>query len=445
MSATNKAVQKKTPIFTHEGAPAMHINAVQQLRRTLMTCMLWEDGFYEDGQTVASRIQDLVAKIKPEVVMNMAIEAREKMKLRHAPLLVVREMARLPTHKALVSKALEAVIQRPDELTEFLAIYWKEGKQPLSAQVKKGLAKAYRKFDEYSLQKYNRDNAVKLRDVLRLVHVKPSTKEQGELWGRVIKDELATPNTWEVQLSANGNNKETWSKLLADKALGGMALLRNLRNMIQAGVDEKLVFGALETMKTDRILPFRFISAAKHAVKWEDKIEPIMLQCIATKQKLAGKTVLLVDNSGSMTQKVSGKSDISSFDAGCALAILLREICDDVEVYTFNQGIKQIAPRRGFALRDAMGMPSGGTNCGAAVRKASGVAGINRMIVITDEQSADHVDQPNGYKGYMINVAHNRNGVGYGKWTNISGWSESVVDFITEVERQELQGSNKDN
>ena len=97
---------------------------------------------------------------KPDAELN-AIAA--KMKLRHMPLLIVREMARHEGHKALVSRLLPDVIKRADELSEFLAIYWKDGKTPISAQVKKGLARAFNKFGEYALAKYNRDGAVKLR------------------------------------------------------------------------------------------------------------------------------------------------------------------------------------------------------------------------------------------------------------------------------------------
>ena len=44
---------------------------------------------------IAGRIHELVAKVPAEKVAALAVEAREKMKLRHAPLLLVREMARL--------------------------------------------------------------------------------------------------------------------------------------------------------------------------------------------------------------------------------------------------------------------------------------------------------------------------------------------------------------
>ena len=76
---------------------------------------------------IAERIAKLVPAVDPEACAAIAVEAREAMKLRHAPLLVVREMARHPTHRGLVADTLARIIQRPDELTEFLAIYWADG------------------------------------------------------------------------------------------------------------------------------------------------------------------------------------------------------------------------------------------------------------------------------------------------------------------------------
>jgi hypothetical protein len=75
----------------------------------------------------------------------------------------------------------------------------------------------------------------------------------------------------------------------------------------------------------------------------------------------------------------------------------------------------------------------GGTQLGAAVKRVSELS-HDRLIVVTDEQSADRVPEPKGV-GYMINVASNRNGVGYGKWVHIDGWSDAVVRFIGEHER----------
>jgi len=131
---------------THEGARAVAITPELQLRRSVLCCMLWENEFYESGVAIAERIASLVPKVDAEKVAALAIEAREKMKLRHAPLLLVREMARVATHRHLVADTLARVIQRADELAEFVSIYWKDGKQPLSAQVKKGLARSQRSY-----------------------------------------------------------------------------------------------------------------------------------------------------------------------------------------------------------------------------------------------------------------------------------------------------------
>jgi len=101
---------------THEGAPARNISAELQLRRSVLACLLWETQFYEDGVEIAGRIAELVPKVAVEKVSALAVEAREKMKLRHAPLLLVREMARLVTHRQLVAETLFRVVQRVDEL-----------------------------------------------------------------------------------------------------------------------------------------------------------------------------------------------------------------------------------------------------------------------------------------------------------------------------------------
>lgn len=131
------------PLHTHEGAPARVLTAEQALRRSVLSCMLWEGESYEDGAEITGRIRKLVPQVAADSVAALAVEARERMNLRHVPLLLVREMARYASHRGLVAETLTRVIQRADELAEFVAIYWAEGKQPLSAQVKKGLAAAF--------------------------------------------------------------------------------------------------------------------------------------------------------------------------------------------------------------------------------------------------------------------------------------------------------------
>ncbi|HEX7727601.1 MAG TPA: TROVE domain-containing protein [Terracidiphilus sp.] len=428
---------------THEGAPAARLAPEAALRRTVLSCMLWEDEFYEDGVQIAGRIRELVPRVAAECVAALAVEARERMKLRHVPLLLVREMARHATHRGLVAETLTRVIQRADELAEFVAIYWAGGRQPLSAQVKKGLALAFCKFDEYALAKYDRAGAVRLRDVLFLSHARPVDAAQAALWKRLAENELAVPDTWEVALSATGreegaNKREVWERLLSERKLGALALLRNLRNLREAAVDERLVFSALAAVKTERVLPFRFLAAARHAPQWEEALEQAMFRSIEGRaSRLAGHTVLLVDVSGSMDAPISHRSEMRRTDAAYGLAILLREIAEKVTIFTFSNETRLVPARRGMALRDALdqSQPHQGTYLGAALTRVESHCsdGYDRMVVITDEQSHDRVGAPRG-QGYIINVASNRNGVGYGEWTHIDGWSEAVVEYIAELE-----------
>ena len=433
MARINIPWLKSGALRTHEGAPARHISPELQLRRSVLACMLWEDQFYEDGIAIAGRIRELVVQVPAEKVAALAVEAREKMKLRHVPLLLVREMARLKTHRHLVAETLARVIQRADELAEFVALYWSEGKQPLSAQVKKGLASAFTKFDEYALAKYDRAAPVKLRDVLFLSHAKPVDQAQADLWKRLVDGDLAAPDTWEVALSAGADKREVWERLLRENKLGSLALLRNLRNMAEAKVEQPLIRDGLARMKTERVLPFRFIAAARYAPQWEAELEQAMFKSLEGQPKLPGKTVLLVDVSGSMDAQLSRRGEMRRNDAGYGLAVLLREIADEVSIYSFSDSLVRIPNRSGFALRDAINASQrhNGTYLGKAL---SGIdEKYDRLIVITDEQAHDAVPTPKA-RGYVINVASYKNGVGYGQWIHIDGWSEAVIEYIRAAE-----------
>jgi 60 kDa SS-A/Ro ribonucleoprotein len=138
------------------------------------------------SEACARRIAELVPKVEADKVAALAIEAREQMMLRHAPLLLVREMARHKTHRALVAETLARVAQQPEDLIEFVAIYWKDGRVPLSSQAKKGLAAAFPKFDEQQLAKCKPKSPIKLRDVLFLSHAKPRDEAQAAVWKRLI-------------------------------------------------------------------------------------------------------------------------------------------------------------------------------------------------------------------------------------------------------------------
>jgi 60 kDa SS-A/Ro ribonucleoprotein len=418
---------------TSEGAPtARNIGALAQLRRTALACLLWEDNFYEDGQKVADRLRNLVAANDPRDVMSLMLEARTQMHLRHLPLFLARELARTGKLKPM---ALTEIIQRPDELTEFLALYWADKKQPLSAAVKRGLGMAFYKFNEYSLQKYNRQNQpIKLRDVLRLTHPKPVDNAQSALWKRLLKGELATPDTWEVELSASTNKTASWLRLLTERKLGGLALLRNLRNMQQANIPTAAIASAMAETDFTRVLPFRFIAAARYAPQLEPQLEAALFGRCQSLPKLSGHTAILIDVSGSMSAPLSAKSDMRRIDAAAGLAIIARELSNDIFIAKFASSQQALPPRRGFALRDAIGSASGGTYLGAAMDFIN-LRSYDRLIVITDEQSADTIPNAQNNKSYIINVGSDQNGVGYRQgYTHLTGFSENIFRYISAIE-----------
>ncbi len=423
-------------VKTHEGGSAVtHLSSIQKLRRSVLSTLLWEKQFYENGISIADRIESLSDQVAIEQLADLTIEARSQFNLRHTPLLLLQSLVKR-TGSSLISKTIAATIQRPDELTEFLALYWQKGKRPLSKQIKIGLAAAFGKFDEYALAKYNRDGAIKLRDVMFMVHAKPQDDAQAEIWKRLADKTMTTPDTWEVSLSAGGDKKETFTRLMQENKLGYLALLRNLRNMMAAGVDEKLVREAVIARKgAKRVLPFRYIAAARACPQMEPALDQVLLASIAELPILRGKTIVLVDVSGSMNVSLSDKSDLTRMDAACALASILP---GDVRMFSFSDWLVEVPPRRGMAGIDALRTSQQwyGTCLGKAVTQINQLP-HDRLIVITDEQSHDTVPSPTASRAYMINVASSQHGVGYGAWTHLDGFSESVLRWIVEFEKQE--------
>ena len=428
----------KTPAglaFTHEGAPAAILTAEQRLRRSVASCFLWEDEFYEDGQSIADRIATLAADVAPEVVAALAVEARERFNLRHAPLLLLVALTRTGAGSSLVADTLERVIQRADELCEFLALYWRNGRRPLSKQAKRGLARAFAKFDAYQLAKYDRDGPVKLRDVLFLTHPKPKDEAQAALWKAVAERTLPAPDTWEVALSGGADKRATFERLLQEGRLGYLALLRNLRNMDEAGVDEALVRQAILTRRgAQRVLPFRYVAAARAAPRFEPWLDEALMEAVLEGPVFDGRTLVLVDVSGSMGARLSARSDLTRRDTAAALASVIP---GTLRVFTFSSEVVEVPARRGMAGVDAVlrSQPHASTQLGKAVEHLNRLP-HDRLIVVTDEQAQAPTPDPKAAKAYMVNVASARNGVGYGRWTHIDGFSEAVLRFMHAHEAQ---------
>jgi hypothetical protein len=360
----------------------------------------------------------------------------------------------------LVGETISAVIKRADELAEILAIYWKDNpKQPtgknakVPRQLKAGIAKAFRKFNEYQLGKWNRDGEVKLRDALFISHAMPKDDEQKALWKKLVDGTLAAPDTWEVALSRGADKKETFSRLIKEEKLGYMALLMNLRNCLEAGVDKGLIEEALISGAKDSwALPFRFITAAKHAPKLEESLGKAMIAASQAMPKLVGHTLLVIDVSGSMNGRLSDKSEMTRMGAAAGLAILMRERADEITIYATGgndtsriHATALVPSRHGFALSDAILQqyePLGGggiflKQCMEYIDDGEKRFKFDRVVCVTDEQDCDIEQTASqakklGRHNYILNVgvyepALPVTGAG---WTRVSGFSERIIDWM---------------
>lgn len=437
----NRRPQPVAPPRTHEGAIATPTSPYNQLQRSVLSCMLWEDTFYENGVSIAQRIEKLVTQVNPDEVMRLARRARGEFNLRHAPLHLLNACIKAGKSDARyrdgLKEAINDVIQRADEMAELLAMYWKDGKQPLTKQLQRGLAMAFTKFTPYSLAKYNRDEAVKMRDVLFLSHAKPQSAEQAEAWRKLVNGTLEPPNTWEVKLTACHNETEKracWIDLLEGNALGALALIRNLRNMQQVGVPDEMIREALNNMATERVLPFRFITAHRHAPKFARQLENAMLRNLGDAH-IGGSTVILVDVSGSMDCMLSQRSEMTRWEAAAGLALLGAHTFHNCAIYSFSYNAVKVPNfGGGFDLIKAIGnsQSHGGTNLGTAIRE---VPSCDRLIVITDEQSHERVVWPKNQMNYCINVGSYQNGVSYNRDViHLDGFSDAVLKWMVAFE-----------
>jgi hypothetical protein len=450
-------------IRTHEGAPAAKESAQKELVRTVSGCLLYEDAFYESGSSIAARIGELCAEVPMKFLADLAVRARTDLKLRHVPLhLCVHMLGKKgdAQERNLVGETVAQVIRRADEVAEILALWWKDGRRKVPRQLKAGIAKAFRKFDAYQLSKWDRDGAVKLRDALFISHAKPKDEEQAPLWKKLVDGTLQAPDTWEVALSAGKDKKETFERLLKERKLGYMALLQNLRNMEEAGVDHAIVEQALlDGAKGSWALPFRFITAAKHAPKLEDALSKAAVEAASALPKLPGHTIFVVDISGSMAGALSRKGEMSRMDAAIGLVMLGREQADKATVYATAgddgrrvHATALIPSRHGFALSDAIrgkyGELGGGgiflKQCMEHIDKEEKKSSFDRVIVLTDEQDCDIAQSASearrlGRRNYIVNVgvyepALPVTGAG---WIRVSGFSERIFDWIMAEEKEE--------
>ena len=462
MSKFNSPVSTKT--VNKEGHVAYSMQDKPKLVTQVLTSFFNESKFYGDNSKEMKQLIPSVIKQDPEFVSKLAVFARREFNMRSVAHVLTGFLANVPEGKPYIRQTVEGVTLRGDDATEILSFYLSEFGKPIPNGLRRALKAVFTGFDAYTLAKYKGEgHAVKMRDILRICRPHPETAQQSVMWKQLLDGTLPTPLTWESELSANGNNKETWEKLIDSGKVGYMALLRNLRNIVNAKPDNMQVvldkIADPEAVRHSKQLPFRFLSAYKNmpagsGSKPIDALEDAADASIANLPHLPGKTVIAVDISGSMSSKVSAKSEVLCCEIGMMLGLIANRICDDAVFYEFNHQLYEVPISKRNALLYACtneSKASGGTDMDLPFRgMIENHIVADRIIIISDNMCNYGLRTTQSIANKYREAVnpnlwiHAIDLQGYGtqqfsgKRTNIiAGWSEKVFDFILLAEQGE--------
>ncbi|GAA2249093.1 MULTISPECIES: TROVE domain-containing protein [Kitasatospora] len=434
-------------VANHQGGTGWLRDEKSELFLLAVTNMVGQNTFYERGGDRDDRFTALVRRLavsEPDWTLGLLRWLRADAHLRTASLVGAAEFTRarldagLPGHSRQV---IDAVLQRPDEPGEFLAYWTSRYGRRLPQPVKRGVADAVRRlYNGRALLKY--DTAAKgyrFGDVLELTHPAPHPEKpwQGALFKYALDrrhrpdealppagDRLLTANRELLGLpverrraavTAEGGAERlaaagfTWEALAGwlqgplDAAaweavipsMGSMALVRNLRNFDQAGVSDEVaaevarrISGKEEVTRSGQF-PFRYLAAHRNApsLRWGHALEQALGHSLANVPALPGRTLVLVDRSGSMFDRPSAQTQLNRADSAAIFGTALKIRAERADLVEFGSTSRPVEVRRGEpVLRVLERFHSlGGTNTAEAV--AEHYAGHDRVVVITDEQA----------------------------------------------------------
>ncbi|MBV9369954.1 MAG: TROVE domain-containing protein [Frankiales bacterium] len=432
--------------YTFEGAPGYARDPKSELFLLAVTSMVGEDTFYEAAGERDSRLRDLIARVAVEDfewTLGLVGWLRNGALLRSVATVAAAEAvhARLAAGESGGNRALvRAALVRADEPGEFLGYWTSRYGRRLPQPVKRGLADAVvNLYTERSLVKYDGDaRGFRFADVIELVHPAPRDARQAALFRHALDRRhdrpfgaapelpllaarqrllaLPAPERRAVLTGSLGDPTDvlaqagmTWEALAGwlqgpldavaweavIPAMGYMALLRNLRNFDEAGVSDRVATQVAhrladgDEVARSRQLPLRFLSAYRAApsLRWAWALERALQASLANVPALPGRTLVLVDRSGSMFAPLSRRAQVNRADAaavfGTALALRARA-ADLVEFGTSSQAVRLRKGASVLAVADGFGN-LGGTNTAAAVRRH--YAGHDRVVLVTDEQA----------------------------------------------------------
>ena len=365
------------------------------------------DSFYRSANDTFERLKELVRVCDKKFVAQATVYARTQFGMRSITHCVASELAKHIAGEKWAKDFYSAVVYRPDDMMEILSYHTaNNGKLPNS--MKKGLAKAFDKFDRYALAKYRGEGkGFKLVDVVNLVHPTPVEKNADAIMA-LVKGELKSFDTWETELSKAGQTatneeekaefkKEVWTKLIREKKLGYFALLRNLRNIIEQAPE--VINEAIETLtneamiKKSLVLPFRFLTAFEEIQKLTDgKIVRTVLMAlnkavdiaVSNVPKFDGETLVVLDVSASMQEAHLGTKSPHIIGALFS-AVLAKSNNSDFMVFSDNAQYHNINPMDStITISNSLRFASGGTNFHSIFQTAN--KKYDRIIILSDMQ-----------------------------------------------------------
>lgn len=431
------------------------------------------DIFYKKANDTFETLKALIVNCDKEFVAKAAIYARTHFGMRSITHVAASELAKHISGEKWAKDFYTAVVYRPDDMMEILSYHTaNNGKVPNS--IKKGFAKAFDKFDKYALAKYRCEGkGYKLIDVVNLVHPVPVEKNK-EAINALVKGELKSFDTWETELSKTGQiatneeekadlKKEVWIKLIREKKLGYLALLRNLRNIIEQAPE--IIKEALEQLvneaaiKKSLVLPFRFLTAFEEIQKLTDgKIVRDVLIALNKAVDIAvsnvpvfdGETLVVLDVSGSMAGK---PAQIGSLFA----SVLIKSNNADFITFSNNSQYRNVNPMDStITIANSIRFASGGTNFRSIFQVAN--KKYDRVFILSDMQGWIGYETPtrefNEYKKtvganpFVYSFDLNGHGTMQLPEQNvicIAGFSEKVFDIIklTETDKKALLNTIK--
>ncbi|MFF1443937.1 TROVE domain-containing protein [Streptomyces sp. NPDC058295] len=491
---------------THQGGRGRERDARSELFLLAIANFVSQQTFYETGAARDDRFAELVRELAvsdPSWTAGLLGWLRGEGNIRTAAIVGAAEYvhARLtagatdgPSNRQVVDR----VLQRPDEPGELLAYWTATYGRNIPKPVKRGIADAVRRlYSGKSLLKYDTaSKGYRFGDILNLVHAAPDPAKpwQGELF-RYALDRRHNPDTAVVPKSlpvlaahrdlmalrpakrrrvvtgAGGARRlaeagMTWEALAGwlqgpmDKAaweaviptMGAMALTRNLRNFDEAGVSDEVAARVAAKISDpaevarSRQFPFRYLAAYQHApsLRWAYPLERALGHSLANVPALPGRTLVLVDRSGSMFYaKLSDRSELNRADAaaifGTALALRAAD-ADLVEFGTSSNTIEFREEESMLKILERFG-DLGGTDTTEAVRRH--YRDHDRVLIVTDEQYAasrhgDPTDQvPANVPVYTWNLAGYRAGhgpSGKGNRHTFGGLSDAAFRMVPLLE-----------